>query len=591
VSLLEAEVRGLQIWIEDKQRDAERWASSPRVQRPGAALAADGVVCAPGPQRELRDEIAPFAAVEEIAVFNLIARDGRIISSPLPANCGRRVSEAFLRRLAPVFEGRTVFVRPWRESDRVGGDGADMGDGPFTWIETPVRDAEGRVVAALGFGRLAAQRFTRLLALTGGETSREAYAFDEDGVRVTESRYIAGLSGSAPVPLPALWQAALAHGEASQGVLLEPYRSYHGAEVVGAWRWLADERIAIAVEIDAREAYHALEYLPVAFGVLFALVLVAMTAAASTSFWAMRMHLREAKRIGPYEIEREIGEGGMSRVYLARHTQLNRLAAVKVLKPHLATEEAVARFRREAQLCSRLSHPNTVEILDYGNTREGGWYYAMEYLRGVSIGELVRRGGPMPAARVVHALRQACGSLEEAHACGLVHRDVKPDNLMLCIRGGLHDVLKVLDFGLVKDWRNEQTRDLTQHSRILGTPLYMAPERVRDPADADVRSDIYALAAVAYYALAGHAPFDAQTDHDVVYRVMNEPAPALPEAAAAPPQLAALIARCLEKDRAQRPAAVAEVRVVLDALAAELAWTQSDAHAWWRAHGAAFGIQ
>jgi serine/threonine-protein kinase len=294
--------------------------------------------------------------------------------------------------------------------------------------------------------------------------------------------------------------------------------------------------------------------------------------------------LREAKRVGNYRLEREIGEGGMSHVYLARHALLKRPAAVKVLKSHLATDEAVTRFQREAQLCSQLVHPNTVEVYDYGTTRDGRWYYAMEYLEGISVQDLVTVHGPMPAARVVYLLRQACGSLREAHDHGWVHRDVKPSNLMLCARGGEHDVVKVLDFGIVKQTRNPHTRDVTQYSKVLGTPLFMAPERLRNPADADARADIYALGAVAYFALTGRAAFEAESDHDIVYRVLNEPPPRLP-ADSAPAELVELVARCLEKDREARPARIEEVAAVLDALAARLAWTQADARAWWERHG------
>jgi tRNA A-37 threonylcarbamoyl transferase component Bud32 len=401
------------------------------------------------------------------------------------------------------------------------------------------------------------------------------------------------LGGEAPAaaqaerPLTALAAAALSRSEGAEGVVLEPYRNYRGARVIGAWRWLPEAQLAVAVEVDAAEAYAPLEYLQSAFTALFALVLVSMTAAASTSAWALRARLREARRVGQYEIEREIGEGGMSHVYLARHLALLRPAAVKVLKPHLATDEAVERFRREAQICGQLTHPNTVEVFDYGATREGRWYYAMEYLEGVSIEEVVARSGPMPAARVVHALLQACGSLAEAHARGWVHRDVKPQNLMLCVRGGRHDFLKVLDFGIVKQLRNPQTRDITQYSRVLGTPQYMAPERLRNPADADARADIYALGAVAWFALAGRPAFDAQTDHDIVYRVLNEPPPAVSVVApATPPALEALIARCLAKERDDRPADIEAVRAALAAIAAGHPWTEEEARAWWQAHGA-----
>ena len=259
---------------------------------------------------------------------------------------------------------------------------------------------------------------------------------------------------------------------------------------------------------------------------------------------------------------------------------------MKVLKAHLATDVAVARFRREALLCSQLTHPNTVEVYDYGTTREGRWYYAMEYLEGLGIDEVVRRSGPMPVARVVHALLQACGSLAEAHARGWVHRDVKPQNLLLCARGGRHDGVKVLDFGIVKQVRNPDTRDITQYSRILGTPLYMAPERLRNPADADARADIYALGAVAWFALAGRAAFEAQTEHDIVYHVMNEPAPPLAEAVrGVPDELAELVDRCLAKDRDARPAGIDEVQEVLARIARDHPWTEAEARAWWERHG------
>jgi len=580
VSLLEVEARTLQLWIEEKKRDAERWAATPQVQREGARLAAlpADAVCAAPTQRGFREALAPYMALEEVAVFNLLGRDGRILSSPQSALCGSSIGDEFRRELAPVFEGRTTFVRPWEEAGRIAAAGKGAAGGPLVWIETPVRAADGSVVAALGFGRVAAERFGRLLALTTGGTSRDAYAFDQEHRIVTEARD----PGRRTVAGTAL-AAALDRRDSSHGVILEPYANYRGARVIGAWRWLPAERLGVAVEVDAEEAYGPLEYLQLAFGGLFALVLVSMTAAASTSLWALRSRMREAKRVGAYRIERAIGEGGMSDVYLARHAYLKRLAAVKVLKPHLATDEAVTRFKREAQLCSQLSHPNTVEVFDYGTTREGRWYYAMEYLDGIALEDLVKRHGRLPVGRAVHALRQACGSLAEAHARGWVHRDVKPNNIMLCVRGGQYDFVKVVDFGLIKQLAAQQTRDITQYSKILGTPLYMAPERLRNPADADARADIYALGAVAYFILSGRSAFAAETEHDAIYKVLNEPAPAL-AADDVPPQLAALVARCLEKQREARPATIEEVDAVLETVARDFPWTHADARAWWAEH-------
>jgi len=184
-------------------------------------------------------------------------------------------------------------------------------------------------------------------------------------------------------------------------------------------------------------------------------------------------------------------------------------------------------------------------------------------------------------------LRGIAGSLSEAHARGLVHRDIKPANVMLCRRGGQDDVVKVLDFGLVKDTRAPHTRDLTRALRVLGTPAYMAPERIEQPDSADARSDLYALGAVGFFLLTGKAPFDGDSDLALAYRVVHTPAPRASSAAAAavPPELDELVARCLAKSVEDRPASAAEVAAELDRLLVAAPWTNLQARAWWEAHG------
>ena len=628
-ALLEAESGTLAIWVDEKKRAAERWARDEPIQREAAALVrlAQGgmdpaAVCRSPARRKLLAQIAPFVALEEAVAVNLVARDGTIIAALHDGYCGLSVARGeFARRLEPVFAGRTVFVRPFLERDRVGTAGKVPFDKPLVWVETPVRGDDGEVIAALGFGRLADARFGSLLVLSSVQSSREAYAFDNHGMMLTQSRYLGDLRQAGRVPAgesgilgigvrdpggdivagfrPATpekeWPftrlaqeslGAMAAGGPLEGVILEPYRDYRGAEVIGAWRLLPEKEIVIAVEIEATEAYAPLKYLEIAFGTLLGFFAAAMLAAVASSLWAMRLKLREARRVGPYTLEREIGEGGISHVYLARHSHLKRPVAVKVLKPALATDEMVTRFEREVQLCSRLSHPNTIEIYDYGRTREGTFYYAMEYLEGLSLEDLVRRDGRLPVSRAVRALRQVCGSLKEAHERGLVHRDVKPHNLMLCRHGGELDVVKVLDFGLVKELQNAHTRDITQFARVLGTPLYMAPERLRNPADADARADIYALGAVAFFVLTGRRVFETQSEHDLVYQVLNVPAPTIGSCGAqdAPDILGALVSRCLAKDREDRPSSIADVAAVLAEVARQRPWREDEARAWWEAY-------
>jgi serine/threonine-protein kinase len=271
------------------------------------------------------------------------------------------------------------------------------------------------------------------------------------------------------------------------------------------------------------------------------------------------------------------------------HALLKRPTAVKILKPALATDELIARFEREVTLASRLQHPSTVEIFDYGRTRDGTFYYAMEYIDGITLAKLVEKDGAQPVARVARILKQVCESLREAHGKGLVHRDIKPANIMICERGGESDVAKVLDFGLVKDVRATDTRDITQFARLLGTPTYMAPERIRNPAEANPTVDIYAVGAVAFLLLTGKRVFDAPNELELQRIVLEVEAPRASAVArqAIPPALDALLARCVAKDPAARPQRVDDLIDAFAALLAAHPWTQDDAARWWQDFNAA----
>jgi serine/threonine-protein kinase len=278
----------------------------------------------------------------------------------------------------------------------------------------------------------------------------------------------------------------------------------------------------------------------------------------------------------------------MGSVYIAEHALLKRRTAVKILSGDLSKEN-IARFEREVRSSSRLTHPNTIEIYDFGRTPEGVFYYAMEYVEGPTLSELVTRHGPLPPVRAVHVLKQVCASLGEAHCERLVHRDIKPQNIMLCTRGGRRDVVKVLDFGLVKDMAKAGSVELTTGMQIGGTPLYMAPERLTSPKRLDARVDVYSLGAVAYYLQTGRPVFETTNSQELIQKVMNDlperPSKISPQAV--PPELENLIMDCLAKDPEDRPQSVFAVLERLEKLSRLGTWTQEDAIDWWEHHNVA----
>ena len=591
-SLLDAQAKTLEVWIEDQKLRVKRLARDRQVLAHMRALVAiaqraDAIpeqYCVAPARRPLVEQLDEALAGSGAVAFDLIGRSGRIIASRFPEYCGLQVrSVPFARALEPVFEGETRFIRPHGNAELLDQPPAALPLArPLVWVETPVFGAEGEVIAALGVGEYAHEQFAAILAAGRSGTTGEVYAFDRAGSILSETRFPATDAAS---HLAASAQSGVAAGT-YEGLLLVPYVAYHGGGSIGAWRWLPEHDMGIAVEIGADEAYAPLVVLRTALGVVFGALVAAVIAALAAWFSAAKLRSESGRqRLGPYVLGERIGTGGAANIYLARHDLLKRPTAVKLLKASRATDEMVARFEREAQLASQLSHPNTVEIFDFGRAPGGLFYYAMEYLEGATVGDVVLRVGALPLARALHLLRQVCAGLAEAHGKGLVHRDVSPSNIMVCRHGGLYDFVKILDFGLVKNVASPQSQDITRTLRILGTVLYMAPERLRDPADVDPRADIYAVGAVAFLMLTGRRMFGDVDEISLTSLVLNEPAPRLSSAAAQPiPEaLERLVAACLEKRRDDRPQDIGALLQVLDPLAHAAPWTQQDAEAAWQA--------
>jgi serine/threonine-protein kinase len=293
----------------------------------------------------------------------------------------------------------------------------------------------------------------------------------------------------------------------------------------------------------------------------------------------------ELRRLGPYTLGEKIGEGGMGVVYRATHAALRRSAAVKVLVPARADADSAARFERELAMTARLRHPNTVRVFDGGRTDDGVLYYAMEYLEGAPLSQVVAESGPMPAGRVIHLLEQIAGALAEAHGAGLVHRDIKPSNIVLTERGGDPDVAVLVDFGLVKQiggaGGDGAQPALTRTHSMPGTPLYMAPEAITAPEAVDARTDLYALGAVGYFLLTGRDVFGGRNALEVCgHHLHSTPVPPSERLGARiPADLEALILSCLAKDPAARPADARALRAALRACRGAGSWRAADAAA------------
>ncbi len=481
-------------------------------------------------------------------------------------------------------------------------------------VGSPIQATDGRVIGAFGFRLDPIQELGTLLrAIQAGETG-SAYVLDREGRLLSETRFseeLAELGLIEPGESPALkvqirdpggdlreghvpdrtlaarpfTDAAAAAIAGESGVHSRAYRDFRGVEVVGAWTWLPDLDIGLIVEIEAEEAFDSLTAVRDTFRIVLALL--ALSAAGLFGYSVVARRLRSqvdrARQLGRYEIESLIGKGGMGTVYLARHALLRRPTAIKVLNTDRAGKEGLARFEREVQTTSQLCHPNTVEIYDYGSTADGTFYYAMEYLQGETLAEIVRHDGPFSEARTLSILQQVSGSLAEAHEAGLIHRDIKPSNIMLCIRGGVYDFAKVLDFGLVRSAKQTQDAALTDVSTLTGTPLYMSPEAIRDAGSIDVRSDVYQLGLIAYYLLTGRPPFTAESPMDVMLKHASEPPRPPSETLGRPvsPDLEKLVLDCLSKQPDERPENAGALLRRLEQCPVEGSWSQTDAIAWW----------
>jgi predicted Ser/Thr protein kinase len=636
-TLLTVETEMLQTWFQVQSSNAEAEASDFQVRQTiyqlleeiDKAQQTQGNLVAAEPNlaelhRKLRNELGPGMTSYHYLGYFVADKNKRIISASQEELVGRDVNPEYEPYLVKTLEGKTTVCPPFPSSTVMKDEFGQARTGvPTMFVCAPIRDERFQVVATLAFRMRPDLDFTRILQLGRIGESGETYAFDKSGRMVSNSRFddsliLLGLlsdtehsrsilnvtlkdpggnllEGYRPskrrseLPLTKMAASAIT---GNSGTDVDGYRDYRGVPVIGAWTWLEEYGMGVATEIDSAEAFRPLSILQWTFMGLY--VLLAISAAAIFLFTILVARLRrqaqkaaiESQKLGQYTLERKLGTGGMGVVYKGMHAVLRRPTAIKLLNVDRVNDDSIMRFEREVQITSQLNHPNTVAIYDYGRTPEGVFYYAMEYLDGIDLQTLVERYGPQPEDRVIHILRQICGSLYEAHSLGLVHRDIKPANIMFNRRGSEPDVIKVLDFGLVKAIDDKKQTELSAANSLTGTPLYMSPESIQAPQSVDARSDIYAVGAVGFFLLTGQPVFNASNVVELcqahVTKTPDPPSLRLGKQVSA--ELESAIMACLEKSRAKRPQTTRDLILLMSRCAAANSWSIEDADAWWGRH-------
>lgn len=630
-TLLNVDVAMLQTWFNAQKSNAESLANSIDVRQtiyPLLDMPDTEAETQPDSVDKLRlkleQSLGPALTAHDYVGYIVVDKKKKVVASHRPELIDQQnipENDTFVSR---ALGGMTNISAPFASVASLKDDRGRVRTGmPTMFVAAPIRDNSFQVVGVLALRINPEEEFSRITGLGRYGQTGETYAVDQHGRMVSGSRFdselmLLGLlpdqensksilqllvrdpggdltAGHRPKVRRSELPPTYAVGEAiarRPGVNVVGYRDYRGALSVGAWTWLADGDIGVVTEIDTAEAFRPLTILRRTFWALFALL--ALSSAAIFIFTILLARSRreaqkaaiEAQQIGQYKLERKLGAGGMGIVYKGHHAMLRRPTAIKMLDVDRVNEGTLERFEREVQITSQLNNPHTVAIYDYGRTPEGVFYYAMEYLDGIDLQAMVEKYGPQPVPRVIHILLQVCSSLYEAHSAGLVHRDIKPANIMLNRRGGEPDVVKVLDFGLVKALDDVKQSGMTQQNSLTGTPLYMSPEAIQLPNSVDARSDLYAVGAVGYFLLTGLPVFDADNVVDLCQKHVATPPvpPSERSRTQIPSALESALLACLEKSRAKRPQTARDLAQLIMRCKEANEWSIEDADAWWGRH-------
>ncbi len=544
-------------------------------------------------------------------------------SSGVTKLIGSTLGEYIYKDVLESQNGTTVFIPPTFDYDALHDSKVSFTPDVWCIFLTPIKDEAGEIKGILVSANLAKNEFSNMLLISSHGKTNETYAFDREARMISASRFTKELRKTALlnydstaqtiykihiqdpggnvmdgfVPLESkvkreyteIVQMAAEHIELQDsiinGAIVEPYKDYRGIDVIGAYHWFPKYEFGIITEEDASEALASLKYFRITFVSFFVIILILSFLLYNSNVRIARIGKKvdDLNKLGQYHLKEKLGEGGFGQVYKAEHSFLKTPVAIKILKKEFVGTDMLTRFEKEVKVTASLSNPYTIRVFDYGTSNNGQFYYVMEYLKGVSLDVVVQNFKVFPLEWTIDILLKVCLSLREAHDMGVVHRDVKPMNVMVCNQGKIYDMIKLLDFGLVKNLDTSLSQH-TQINRIGGTPMFMAPERLRDPFNADQRVDIYAVGALGIYMLSGQMLLEllSQKMLSGAETVQGDFKNQLIERDDVPEQLKNLLQTCISFEPDKRPSEMSVLIDQLESLATEHSWTRKDAEIWWK---------
>ncbi|AZQ64919.1 serine/threonine protein kinase [Flammeovirga pectinis] len=536
-----------------------------------------------------------------------------------------QLGNAFYTPHVKARNGETLFIPPIHNSESLFSKTILYKDADCVFL-TPIKDTKGNILCILYSATFAKGKFSKLFIPSQHGHSSETYAIDTDFQMISKTRFNDVLKSTVLIPntpdatsifyininnpgenvmtgkTPALNPSEWPLTESAQaikqyldqpssfqnfGAISHVYKNYQGVEVIGAWKWMDDLGFGIISEEYAEDSLDIIPKLDFLFIILYIIITGLLFVLYNSNITLLRYNkkINQLHQLGQYKLLDKIGEGGFGEVYKAEHVLLKMPVAIKLLKKEISNDDSIMRFEKEVKITSSLKHPNTIKVYDFGRSPDGNFYYVMEYIKGITLSRALEIQQPFPLGRVIHVLLQVCYSLQEAHTNHLVHRDLKPLNILLSQQGGAYDQVKLLDFGLVKNLES-QDEEVTQMHKIGGTPMFMAPERLRDPLNSDTKVDIYALGALGLYMLSGKFLVEliSQKVMSGEETIQGNFRDMLIDRDDVPHGLKEILLKCIRFDPSKRLQTVDTLITVLEVQNKLHPWSREDAKDWWKTY-------